>query len=378
MTERSEPISMGQYVWTVGASVVAGGLYIWPQPLLQQAGTQGIYTLLIMIGLATIIYGAQAAIALTPGAPTFLALLRDVAPGWGPLILWPVKVGLSLILDALLLSFGTGMMQTMFYSATPLWVLMLAYLVAIGVVAVRRMSTVTRFVQLILSFDYASFAILLVMVTPHFRFLSATVLPGHLYLAPWATGLLGNWFFYSNVDVVYNLVGHVHWRSVRRAVVSTVAVVWGQGLTMLALYLWGVWTLGPDALSHVYWPLGYVFSVVSTPAFLIKSAGLVFVIICSVKTVVYLSANTFSLTWSLVGPSAPASSAKRSIIVGGLLAMVLGIAIAIPSLATARRVLTHWVSPAVFLVDVTTLPTVYILSRLRTRARTKLNGFSSP
>ena len=49
---RIEPISLGQFFLMVAVSVVAGGVYVWPSAVLEDAGLDAPWAIFVSVGLA--------------------------------------------------------------------------------------------------------------------------------------------------------------------------------------------------------------------------------------------------------------------------------------------------------------------------------------
>lgn len=115
-------ISEGQFFWLVTASVVAGGLYLWPTPLLVAAGPDAPIALLGagLLG-ALLVVTAFAWGGRVRGRALFDRLERLWGPfAWG----WMVGSGcLFLVLDGALLALYVGMLVAFFFPGTPPWVL---------------------------------------------------------------------------------------------------------------------------------------------------------------------------------------------------------------------------------------------------------------
>lgn len=89
MTGPVEPISKGQFFMMVAVSVVAGGVYLWPQYLVASAGSNGLYALPVTTGIALLLTWLEVRWAETTHASPFLLTVRRTW-GW---FSWPVFLG---------------------------------------------------------------------------------------------------------------------------------------------------------------------------------------------------------------------------------------------------------------------------------------------
>jgi len=113
---------------------------------------------------------------------------------------------------------------------------------------------------------------------------------------------------------------------------------------LLVLYMVSVATLGPDALSHLYWPLAYIYSLVSLRSFFFQGVGAFVIIVWTSAITLYLAVHIFCFGWNL--PSVVNNSAHadglRLLSISGAVALLTMATFLLPSIVVARDVLFHW------------------------------------
>ncbi len=347
----------------VGISVVAAGVYVWPQYLVQQAGTNGIYTLITITGLAIALAALEVALALNLREPTFLIGLRKMLPFIGVGFVFPIWGIVHLVADGVILTLYGMMIRTNFYPNTPRLPMDTAILLAAIWIAGRPLSAVARSVQFWFPIILVLLFIVLTFSSRNLTFWSPVLPSGNFLVLPWVKTVLGTWFLFSNAAVVATLTPHVRWRRPRNAYVAAMATMGGQGVILLILYAIGLLTLGPDALSRVYWPLVYVFSLISVQTFFLKGIGSFVIMLWTSTTVLYMAVHLFCFTWNIMSLGKNPIALWRGVVFGGSAAAILAITMWIPSTIAAGQFLFGVVSPMTLAWRLLFLPPLWLLSR---------------
>lgn len=358
---------MVQNMWMVGISVVAAGVYVWPQFLIKQAGTNGIYTLLTITGLAMGLAALEVSMALNLREPTFLSGMRKMLPVIGLGFVFPLWAIVHIAADGVILTLYGMMIRTNFYPNTPRLPMDIAIVAAAVWIAGRPLNAVARSVQ----FWFPVILILLFIVIGFSaRNLDywSPLLPSRDFLViPWVKTILGTWFLFSNAAVVATLTPHVQWRRPRNAHVAAMAAMGGQGVILLVLYAIGLATLGPDGLSRVY-----VFSLISVQTFFLKSIGSFVIMVWTSTTVLYMAVHMFCFNWNITSMGKNPPVFLRAAVFAGSGVMLLAITLWIPSAIAAANVLFNVVSPITLAWRLLFLPILWLLSlRYRPHQRTE-------
>ena len=256
MNMSSDRITPGQYFWMVAVSVVAGGIYFWPQYLVSVAGTEGLYSLVTVLAVAVGLTSLEAAAMKHADAKTYATGLARIVPWLGLFLLCPFRSVVAIVLDGLILLLYALMMQAFYYPYTPYAVFQVAILLTAGWIGARNLAAVARFSQFWFPIVIALFVLATTFTLPHIRYLAAILPPAHLSIAPWVESVLGTWYLSSNANVVATMANRVDWVGPRQSLWVTMAAIASQGLVILTLYAMTLWTLGPDAVARLYWPLG--------------------------------------------------------------------------------------------------------------------------
>lgn len=359
----AESISPGQFGWMAGISIVAGGVYLWPQYLVTYAGSQGIYSLVAMTGLALVFGTLQVATALNGRQPTYVKTTAQLMPFFGPVLVFPVIVALSLTLDGLTLLLYALMLHSFFYTHTPVYILELAIVLVAGWIAMRTLSAVARSVQFWFPIILLVLAVILGLTAPFIRFPLALTPPADFHVDPWLNTMVGCWYLYSNAAVVTTLAPHVKWPTPVQASLTVALAILGQSLVLFALYAIALLTLGADAVSRLYWPLTYIFSLVSVRLFFVKGLGIFALMFWTSTVVLYLAVREFSWSWNISTLLSTSWPSKRTVVLALLLVLVAMVGMAIPSDTAARTLLFQWVSPLLLLCEGTSIPLMWICSR---------------
>ena len=350
-------------MWMVGISVVAAGVYVWPQYLVQQVGTNGIYTLITINGLAMGLAALEVAMALNLREPTFLIGLRKMLPFIGVGFVCPLWGIVHLVADGVILTLYGMMIRTNFYPNTPRLPMGIAILVAAIWIAGRPLSAVARSAQFWFPIILVLLFIVLAFSVRNLTFWSPVLPSGHFLVIPWVKTILGTWFLFSNAAVVATLTPHVRWRRPRDPYVAAMAAMGGQGMVLLLLYAISLVPLGPDALSRVYWPLVYVFSLISVQTFFLKGIGSFVIMVWTSTTVLYMAVHLFCFNWNIMSLGKHSIALWRGVVFGGSAAALLAITTWIPSTIAAAEFLFGVVSPLTLAWRLLFLPPLWLLSR---------------
>lgn len=370
MNKMAEPISPGQYMWLVAISVVAGGIYLWPQYLVTHMGSNGIYALFTTTAIAVGVTLLEVAIALNVGQPTFLASLRKILPVLGIGFVFPISVLVCLVTDAIILALYGHMMKSYFYPLTPILAVEVCIVGIAWWIAIRTLSAVARSVQFWFPIILLLLVIIMAFSSIHLRFLDALIPSPHFFIAPWLNSVASTWFLYANGSVVVTLTPHVEWKRSRDAYFTAAFAILGQGAVLLVFYVIGLATLGPNGVSHLYWPLVYIFSLVSVRTFFFKGIGAFVIMAWTSSIVLYLAVHMFCFAWSVTSDIRPPAAMLRWGVVAAAGGLLIGATLFVPSVVQAREVLFHWVTPATLLWTLLVVPVEWFLStRYRRRNR---------
>ena len=368
MSPPVEPISPWQYFWLVSISTVAGGIYLWPQYLVEHTGSNGIFSLIPSIFLATLLLLFQVGFARDLHQATFLSGLRRLLPVLGLGFIFPVTAVLCLLTDLILLALYGLMMHNFYYPFTPPIVIDGAIALTTGWVAMRTLSSVARTVQF--WFPIILLGVVLVVTFNAANLIHpAAVIPSPLFLVrPWLENILSTWFLYANGSVVVTLTPHVRWDRKHSAYRMVIYAMAFQGFILVMFYFICLATLGAPAVSHLYWPIVYVFTLISTQAFFIKGLGIVVIITWTVAIVLFLAVHVFCFSFNITDQTAkPAGTLIRTAVVFAMVGLMAGSTLLIPSDLVARTVLFHWLNPLDFGWAALVSPGLWLLSNLLRR-----------
>ncbi len=362
-----EPISPGQYMWMVGISVVAAGVYVWPQFVVQNAGTNGIYTLITITVLAMGLAALEVGLALNLQEPTFVSGLKKVLPIIGVGFIFPLWAVIHIAADGVILALYGMMIRVNFYPNTPRLPMDTAIVVMAIWIGGRSLSAIARSVQFWFPIILVLLLIVMTFSVRNLEYWSPLIPSSHFLALPWAKTVLGTWFLFSNAAVVATLTPHVRWRRPRDAYVTAMAAMGGQGVILLVLYAVGLVTLGPDGLSRIYWPLVYVFSLISVQTFFLKSIGSFVIMVWTSTTVLYMAVHLFCFNWNVMSLGKNPLVLWRAVAFGAAALILLAITQVIPSNVAAAVILFNVVSPLTLAWRVLFLPILWLLSlRYRT------------
>ena len=141
-----EPISRSQFFFITSVSIVAGGVYIWPQAVIADSGQDALWAIILSIGMALGIVWLQTAWpAGIPGA-TSLTRMKTLW-GW---VRWPIfaiTAAVYFALDAAVITLFSQMLSMAFYPLTPPWVFEISALALVAWLGGKSLVQVARNAQ---------------------------------------------------------------------------------------------------------------------------------------------------------------------------------------------------------------------------------------
>lgn len=328
----------------VTVSVVAGGVYLWPQYVVKTEGTNGVWALLTTTGVALGVMTLQVLwVKMTKKTP-YALMVRDTLGVVGLWVVMPVTGLFCLIIDGILLFLFGAMLHVFFYPMTPEIVMIGTIDVAAVWIGIRTLSTVARSIQFWFPIIMVSLAMILLFSSRDIRFLSSIVPTPTLVVPQWLRASLGTWFLYANGAVVASLAPHVRWPGRARPLLWTALAIGFQGSILLILFAITLATLGAPAVAQLQWPMIYVFSLVSVRTFFFKGIGMFVLITWASALVLYLAVHLFCFSWNIQAMVDASFRARRWIVVAAG-AVVFGIAVLIPSSIKAEQLLFGLMNP---------------------------------
>ncbi|AEJ38783.1 hypothetical protein TPY_0585 [Sulfobacillus acidophilus TPY] len=365
MTGPVEPISKGQFFMMVAVSVVAGGVYLWPQYLVASAGSNGLYALPVTTGIALLLTWLEVRWAETTHASPFLLTVRRTW-GW---FSWPVFLGTAVFcvaIDVIILALFGKMLQTFYYPNTPSWAILAVIGVTVAWVGARPLATVARQVQFWFPLILITLLLVLALSISHWRFYQVLLPSPNWNIPDWFRAVVGTWFLYVNGGVVVSLTPRVRVKHARERMQMALWGIGFQGFILLVLYVVVMTTLGPYGTAKLRWPIIYVFSLISVRSFFIKGIGLLVTVIWTSALILYLAVHLFCLGWNV--DTLFRQKNYRWMIVTAT-AVIAGLAAFIPSDLVARALLFNWVNPADFYWTLTVIPVSVAVAWFRQRHR---------
>lgn len=340
MTGPVEPIGRGQFFLLLAISVVAGGVYIWPQAVLAVAGQNAIWSLVASVALASGTTWAHGLWGEWAGGPHYLADLERTWGlfRWGPLA---VTLALCLAVESAFVALFAQMLHVLFYVATPLVALRMLIIVLAGWFAAKPLNGLARNVQF--WFPLVIFSFLFLWVAGIFQAQDwAATLPSNVVSpASIARGLLVTWYLWIQGAVLVTLAPHVRDTPAREVRRIAVGAIFAQGVILLMIYVLVTASLGPEAAQHLEWPLVFVVSNINFSSAFISRPGVfillgwVAALILHVSVHLYCGATNLAAAFGRRGPN----EARRRLLVG-----VFAVALAVASsVYTSPSDTTDWV-----------------------------------
>ncbi|MCY0879981.1 MAG: GerAB/ArcD/ProY family transporter [Firmicutes bacterium] len=365
-----DPISLGQFFFVAAVSVVAGGVYIWPETVLRDAGLNAPWSVLLSIGCALGLVWLSASWPSATQGETEFGRMREI---WGPWR-WPAFVamlGLYVPLDSALMALFSHMLHQIFYPLTPRWVFMASIVLMVGWLASAPLAHIARNIQWWFPLILASFFLLAAMAMSHFHEGVAILPSAHIKLWPVAQGTVATWYLWMQGEVIVTVGGHVRnasWRQVRRWAVAAMGF---QALVVMIIYVLVVGTLGPTVSSALEWPVIYIFSNLTVQTLFISRPSFFIIVAWVVALILYLTIHLFVLSVNLQDGFQTSESARRGIVWAlSVVEWVLAQWWGTPLIAT--DVVVHLIDPAALVLTVgSTLLSVFLVALRRRRQGAK-------
>ncbi|MCL8207459.1 MAG: spore germination protein [Actinomycetia bacterium] len=340
MTGPVEPIGRGQFFLLVAISVVAGGVYIWPQAVLAAAGQNAVWSLVGSVALAGATTWAHGLWGEWAGGPHYLAAAERTWgwARWGP---FAVTVALCLAVESAFVALFAQMLHVLFYVATPLVVLRLLIILLAGWFASKPLNGLARNVQFWFPLVIFSFLFLWVAGMFQARDWPAALPSNVVSLVDIARGILMTWYLWIQGAVLVTLAPHVSDTPARRVRRIAVAAILAQGVILLMIYVLVTATLGPEAAQHLEWPLIFVVSNLNFSSAFISRPGVfillgwVAALILHVSVHLYCGATNLAAAFGGHGDQ----EGRRRLLVAAF-ALVLAVA---SSVYTSPSETTDWV-----------------------------------
>ncbi len=337
-------VTPGQLVSVIVVVALAGGVYVWPSWLVRMAGPGTLWGLAASIGVAFAATGLRLAWGHMVPAPDYAS--RLVAT-WGPLLTWPL-FALSrltgLLLDGTLLALYGNMLRAEFYPLTPTIVLISLIVGAAVWIGGKSVTDVARNVQFWSLFLGVSVVALLALALPL----------GHDWLAltpslstPGTSILHGvslTGYLWVQGETLMTFGGAMK-GGMRQSGPAALAAVALGGALLVVLFVTVIAVLGPDAVSRLFWPIVYTFSVIVVRLSVVTHLGLFILFLWTVGMVMYLVVRSYAATANTVRLLLWAPSRRRWLL-GAYAVMVVGVAMALQSTLTASTLLETVLSPA--------------------------------
>ncbi len=340
---RIEPISLGQFFLMVAVSVVAGGVYVWPSAVLEDAGLDAPWVILGSVGLALGLVWLQ---TLWPPHVEGSSSLTRMQAIWG-WVRWPLFAGTLAIylgLDGALLALFSQMLHVNFYQRTPLWIFEGSIVLVIGWMASKSVSQVARNVQFWFPLTIASLFLLAAMASPHLHQMAALRPSSVIALRPIAKALVSTWYLWVQGEVIVTLGSYVRgvpWSTIRHWALAAIAF---QGLMLFLIYALVVGTLGPNAPIQLQWPLTFIFSDLTISALFISRPGLFILISWVVALILYEAVTLLVLTLNLEDALGLSPPQRTGMVWSGIL-FLLAISVTLSTPLEATHVVLAWVDP---------------------------------
>lgn len=293
-----ERISPSQVFWIIAASVVAGGVYIWPQTLVRESGSDGLWGLLLAIALAVAILWTELSWArIVPGQ----ACTDRLRATWGALAyFWTFGTfALGVAVDGSILALFGAFLHIFFYPDTEPWVTRLLLATVGGWLACQSLPTLARNVQFWFPIVLLSFFFLAFLASPELKnlaFLRPDFPPNP---APMAAGALATWYLWIQGDQAVTLWRGLRggdWLVLRRW--ATLAYLF-QGGMLLLIWALVVGTLGAYTPQILEWPMPYIFANLGPESFFIARPGIFVLSTWAIAVLLYLAGRFFTSSLNL-------------------------------------------------------------------------------
>lgn len=317
-----ERISRGQLFWLVAMSVVAGGVYNWPQTAIRYAGADAPWALALTVGLAIALAAGEVAWARRVPGITYFDRLRGV---WGGFA-WFWFAGTTVLcvaVDAAMLALFAQMLHVFFYPDTPTWVMRVLLVGVAGRFASQSLPVLARNVQFWFPLILVSFFVLVGLSVPHMHELGS-LRPGWPPTLPRLdAGVLATWYLWTQGPLLVTLapwVSGASWEGIRRWGLSAYLF---QGFMLVATGTVVVGTLGRWVPQTLAWPLIYVFVNLGPEAFFIARPGVLVLPTWAAAIVFYLAVRTFCGSINLQAALRGSGANRRWIVLGIVVAVAM-------------------------------------------------------
>mgnify|MGYP001770668282 CR=1 FL=1 len=360
-----EPISRGQFFLMTAVSVVAGGVYIWPQTVISESGRDAGWAILLSISIAMGLVWLQ---TLWPPHTTGATELGRMEELWG-IVRWPVflaTIVLYVILDGALLALFTQLLSIVFYPRTPRLVFSLSLILLSAWFAGKPLTHLARTVQFWFPLVIGSFLLLAILSLGNFRNPTAMLPSGDIQLMPIGRGFLATWYLWIQGELIVTVGGHVRqtsWTTIRRWALAAIAF---QAIIIVIIYGLVVGTLGPNAAVTLEWPLIYIFSNLTVQTAFISRPGLLIMVTWIIALVLYLAVHLWVLTTNLQdGWHLP--EAYRLGLIGLVAALWILIVHFLPTAVIATHLVVRGIDPLAFTVTIFTTVGALVLAKFKRR-----------
>lgn len=338
-----ERISHGQFLWVVMVTMVAGGIYVWPQVALSGGGADWEWAAVAAFLLSALSSRVQLAWARRAAGATYFDRLHAV---WGTLA-WPwyaVDTAASLALDAMLLALYAQMLETFFYPSLSALPFRLLVGCLAGWFAAQSLPTLARNAQFWMPVVLASFLVLTAVTATQIHFPSALLPPWPPAPAAVAAGTGQIWFLWSEGEVSATLAPWVRgatWRSTAR---WALAAHLAQASVLAVAAFLVVATLGPWAARVLEWPMIYEFEGLGPTSLSLVRPNMLVIPFWTTAFVLYLAVRLFHRSLDIQSALRLAPAGRIAPVCAFALAIV-GATFALPDSSTLLTLLTRDLSP---------------------------------
>lgn len=318
-------------IWIAFAGIVTDGLFVWPLHIVLAAGQNADLAL-----LAAAAWGMLVAV-LTPVGETQPGLWRLTFR-----VLNTVSACGLVILDAIMVTELTGMLQTFYYFDTPRWALSTPLLLIVASAGLRRGNVPWRLVGLWVPILASVAAIILGIsfsTVHHLRPLEPNQVVNVMAIIQ-ALGVVS--FIGLAVGVTLRMATSMAAEPLRWT--WRLAAVEIPLIFFLVLYVVAMGALGPDALAQVRWPLVFVLDHVTLDStFFLSRIGILVILTWTIGIGIGLMVHLRITQW-VVNYHWPKLARWTPIPVAGWW-WAAGLLISSPHSAT--QIVLHWINPVV-------------------------------
>ncbi|MCY0885070.1 MAG: GerAB/ArcD/ProY family transporter [Firmicutes bacterium] len=362
----AEPIGPGQFFWLHAASMVAGGVYLWPGPLLAAAGPDAWWAFLVtVLGVAGVTYLRFAWIGYLRSASLPDLLMRT----WGRALTWVLLTGITVVAlasAAMLLALFGQMLQTFFYPLTPIGVLEGVTLAEAYLLSRQSLAVMARNVTFWLPLVMGSALFLIILAARNVQDTAALAPAWPPGTEPVLTGVAWTWFLWMQCEVSAALVPHVRGASLARLRWLAIGSELFEGLLLGLLLASVLGDLGPQAARALRWPTVYLFSNLTIHTFFITRVGVFVLFAWVVSMVTFLAMYLFLFGWHWQLQLGLDNHGRR-VLTGGLGAALLAAAVLLDRDHLVVLLLTRVVSPLCLVMTGLLVPASLLRTAWRAR-----------